>query len=920
MNKSLLCIAVMTATLGLSACDSTLSEEIENQVLANQPEVDNDSGTENDNSSQGGAQGGVDEDSGAGNDVAQDDTEEGDATQGGAVGGDIAEDDVAEGNVIEDIPVEDIPVEDIPVEDIPVEENPIEENPIEENPIEENPIEENPIEENPADEVIQSNGHSHPKMVGMSQSGAVMHGMSDKRMAEHMTVMELVSHKKVTLASVRSGDWSNPATWGGQLPSVGERILIDEGHQVTVDKVMNTSFRTIRVDGSLTFATHVNTELHVDTMLVNYGAEFIMGSHEAPIHSKVTARLIIEDFKGEGIESTRSNSPDYDPYKLGLGIMAHGKFITHGAEKTGYVALDKAFAGDKKIKLDVVPVNWRAGDDLVLAGMNSDATGDEKLRIKSIDQAKNTIYLNNALSYDHVPPKHNKFGLKLKVHLINTSRNAIIETAEEHRETVFVHNDKNGKHGATQEFTNRGHVMFMHSNNVDISYSGFYHLGRTNKIYAADDSYEAENGDMVIGKNPRARYPVHFHRAGMGGKPAHVLGNAVVNAPGWGYVNHSSHAVMLNNVAYDTSGAGYASEAGDEVGSFINNVSIKSHGSTMKGMTPSRLGARPKNEFGHEGSGFWVHSKAIVLQDNIATGFSHSGFAMFREYIDGAETHMIRTDLINDSNGLYANVDEIVVEDMKNVPFQTMQRNTAYGGNTAMEWSKIDIGANNDFLGYAIAAGEVRWYSSSVTHKNLTYIGNIDKPSGIGIDYNPNSGGTRYYDLHVEGFDIGMNISPRQNNNGTAVKNAYMANITDFHFIKRYNYGHKASVSGDVTFGNLTGKALNGKDRVNFTVSGITHASANKKIPNPEVSTMVIDISDWGQPYRIYMVNEQSPDFVPYPSSLDSKVRKSLPSEWINKNNRWFKANVGMPMNGEYLPNNVQTFSGTKNIGLLPVK
>src|SRR5262249_5088063 len=122
----------------------------------------------------------------------------------------------------------------------------------------------------------------------------------------------------------------------------------------------------------------------------------------------------------------------------------------------------------------------------------------------------------------------------------------------------------------------RGHVMFMHTDRVQLDAAGFYGLGRTDKsVYLNDPSpiidpsnpgtashpNSIENG---TGTNARARYAIHFHHtmpmdaAGMDdlSAPANAVNDcAVVGSPGWGIVNHGSNVNITNNVVYGATGA-----------------------------------------------------------------------------------------------------------------------------------------------------------------------------------------------------------------------------------------------------------------------------------------------------------------------------------------------------------------------------
>ncbi len=145
----------------------------------------------------------------------------------------------------------------------------------------------------------------------------------------------------------------------------------------------------------------------------------------------------------------------------------------------------------------------------------------------------------------------------------------------------------------------RGHVMFMHNDNVHVDAAGFYGLGRTDKRTPIDDPVLTpdpdhpgqmttdvidsrtgqrvmvpvldENGKPVVvngvtqmqvartGLNPRGRYAVHFHRTGIdeGDDPATISDSSVVDSPGWGIVNHSSNVDVEGNVVFNAVGAAY---------------------------------------------------------------------------------------------------------------------------------------------------------------------------------------------------------------------------------------------------------------------------------------------------------------------------------------------------------------------------
>jgi hypothetical protein len=228
--------------------------------------------------------------------------------------------------------------------------------------------------------------------------------------------------------------------------------------------------------------------------------------------------------------------------------------------------------------------------------------------------------------------------------------------------------------------------MFMHNRNVDIAYAGFYRLGRTDKLQPLNDS--VVNSDWTLeagtGTNQRARYPVHFHRTGLvnDGNPSVIRGSAVVDAPGWGFVNHSSYVDMIDNVAYDVTGAAFSTEVGDEIGSFRGNIAIGSEGSG------DRLEDRTEiQDFGHRGDGFWFQGVGIHVMDNIAAGNDGAAFAFYAR------------GLIEHGDGVRA---EFLAE---NLPDPTI----AQGAET-FDIGKMTLFEFENNVGYASAFGLSSWY------------------------------------------------------------------------------------------------------------------------------------------------------------------------------------------------------------------
>ena len=513
--------------------------------------------------------------------------------------------------------------------------------------------------------VVLSAGHTN---VAMTAEHLAVFGTHDA--VTHVVTGGLVPDAAVTTHTIASGNWSNPAIWSDGVPDEGDNVLISHETVVTVDGDVTVSstdprvvLRAIRADGTLRFDPHVNTKLLVDTIIVQASGAFEMGSEADPIDSTHRARVIFADriIGLSPAELTAFGTAQFawDPLQFSHGLVTHGNVSIHGAHVTSFVSGQKTnLAGSSTFDLGfAVPSDWKVGDRLVISGTTAtnaaNVNQDDEIQIAGING--NVITINPA-----TPLKYNHF--KNASYVANVTRNATFES-----ETPGV-------------IAQRGHVMFMHNDDVQVDAAGFYGLRRTDKRTVIDDvvvSADPDNpgqttsdvllkdinptnpalghrvlvpvvdakGATVIdpatglpkmqiaktGLNPRGRYAVHFHRTGTNYEdtPATINDSAVVDSPGWGIVNHSSYVNVTDNVAFNAVGAAFVTEAGDEIGSFDHNLAMHSQGSGMG--IKSREVAQ---DFGHQGDGFWLQGGNVSLTNNVAAGQRHSGFVFFPKGLD----------------------------------------------------------------------------------------------------------------------------------------------------------------------------------------------------------------------------------------------------------------------------------------------
>ncbi len=444
-----------------------------------------------------------------------------------------------------------------------------------------------------------------------------------------------------TITATTSGNWNSASTWGGSLPSDDDRVLIPSGITVTVDGMISEEFKSVRIGngGKLQFATNVNTELRTEYLFSSMMGSLEIGTSSNKVSAAVTASLVFAWRGGT------SEAEDINRFAPGAVLM--GPVRMHGADKTSWTTLAvHPTAGTSQLSLGTTPSGWEAGDKIVIAGTDvNDYTSDELVTISSVSGSN--ITLSSALTKDHLPPA--QLSNKVDVHVSNNSRNIII-SSENTSVSAMPGTDGYGKP--------RGHLMFMHNSDVELKYVETQNLGRTDKSIELDDwsvpEDEQDRFDTTVpypagdGKNPRGRYSIHFHRSlDSDTNTALVDGCVVNNDPGWGYTNHSSSVDFINNVSYAVVGSAYCTEAGDELGSFVNNIAIRTfnpseplnlgrpiegelgiEGGRTDGLTDGR---EQISDFAHQGDGFWLHSTGVTLEGNVVSGCSGHAYIYWTE-------------------------------------------------------------------------------------------------------------------------------------------------------------------------------------------------------------------------------------------------------------------------------------------------
>ncbi len=580
-----------------------------------------------------------------------------------------------------------------------------------------------------------------------------------------MAALALVDYTQATHAAVRDGDWCDPETWHNkEVPGDGARVVIPEGRLVTYDVISPSRLKTLRVDGELWFSTKDSSQLIVDTLYVDRRGELVIGTEDQPLQPDEYVNILFADNGDIDV--------NWDPMLLSRGMIAHGKTIVHGSRKTSFLKVSvNPVAGDDFLALAEIPVNWRIGDTIVITGTQYSGwkwdndlrqatyhgTRDEVRKIMAIQD--DIVTLDSPLQYNHLTPRAD-----LKARVANLSRNIVFGSESDILLPV----------------NQRGHVMFMHNPDVDVRYAEFLRLGRTDKSVP---SFNVEDLDQVSSdSNVRGRYSFHLHRAGTEDPrhPAVAEGNSVFGSPGWGFVHHDSNAEFYNNVSFNTFGAGFVAETGNEIGSWIHNLAIKAEGNNA--FNPKNGNDREAFDMARTGDGFWFQGRMVRSADNVAASVNH-GFVYFHRgsgMLDFPADHFMLPEALG--YGRNATPDD--------VPIRNFYDNEAFACTVGLYVVKASPMQQHDihtifekFRAWEVRAGAAIEYTSHYLLKDFDLIGSTPEAYRaplFGIEFGKNTSDMVINDAKIESFPDGIRLSKVQTNSENLGLDQFVVIDADF--------------------------------------------------------------------------------------------------------------------------------------------
>ena len=391
-----------------------------------------------------------------------------------------------------------------------------------------------------------------------------------------------------TVASVRSGRWSDSTVWStGRVPVQGDSVLVSAGQAITYDAYSDVEIGRLQIQGTLAFARDRATRLDVGNVVVDRGGTLDMGTPGSPIPGTVTAELRLVIASG----ATCTGGTAF--VEGDTGVWVYGRWDIQGTpvRVTWTKLTAPAAAGATMVQVADDVTDWAVGSWVVLTStaMGSQTTArdqpqyDERQIRQVVRRSTYTeLTLSAALQYAHDASGQTVGEVAL------LTRNAVVTSKYPGR-------------------TMQGHTMYLNGSTGSVGYAEFRDLGNFGCL---------------------GRYPVHFHLMVDTSRGMYVRGASIWRSDN-NFMNiHASNGITVEDtVGYRTTGVGYfigePVEDGPPEMNSVDNVLI----GNLSARLVYREGAlRSPADSRIRASGFWIHSFNSALIGNVASGSWAMGY------------------------------------------------------------------------------------------------------------------------------------------------------------------------------------------------------------------------------------------------------------------------------------------------------
>ncbi len=397
--------------------------------------------------------------------------------------------------------------------------------------------------------------------------------------------------------------WSNPATWGGAVPTAGQNITIPANKHIILD-IDSADLGALTVNGVLEFK-RANINLTADYIMVMGTLQ--IGTVAFPFAEKATITL------------NASNITENIMQMGTRGIMVMGGNLElHGTPPTKTWTKINAHSAKLSTNLSLLEaVNWKINDEIVVAPTDYIGTGDtQKVSINGITGTNVTTSAGMNAQRWGLLQYATSNGMSLtagslpttvvagtptildeRAEVGNLTRNIVIQAPND----ALWQNNKFGCHiMIMQQGTMQG---VAHVNGIEIKRGG-------------------QNG--IVG-----RYPFHWHMLSYSGTDTladatgqYIRNSSVNESMNRGIVIHGTNGVEVSkNVVYNIKGHGIFTEDASERRNTIDGnlvLHIRNPSTPLK--------VHENGNLTHGSAGMWISNPDNIITNNTVAGSTGNGF------------------------------------------------------------------------------------------------------------------------------------------------------------------------------------------------------------------------------------------------------------------------------------------------------
>lgn len=306
---------------------------------------------------------------------------------------------------------------------------------------------------------------------------------------------------KSSISSVRSGNWSSAATWGGRIPGPNDAPVIAAGNTVVLDR--DVTVAGMHVAGKLIFDPARAVAVHSSRNVLVTGQLHMQPAKPSIIQTLQFTGIDEANFAGGGMEMLNSD--------IGLWVMQSGQLQLQGQQKIGWTnAAGAISAGANTINVKNA-AGWQVGDEIIITPTAANA--------RAVDVRTITAIKGNSITLNNPAAAHPLINNLWTAEVGNLTRNIRIEGTA----------------------TGKSHIFIRSALPQSVQYVGFRYLGpRKNQ------------GGSAAKEQVPGRYGLHFHHCNDGSDGSVVDGCVMRDIGNHAYVPHVSNGItMVHNIAFN---------------------------------------------------------------------------------------------------------------------------------------------------------------------------------------------------------------------------------------------------------------------------------------------------------------------------------------------------------------------------------